>query len=265
MKKEPFISRKEYIVPDLFRKIQNLVALQTTRCGGVSPHPYDSLNFGLNTGDSRENIEQNTLRLCHLLGITDNRLACSDQVHGTSIFHAIAPGFYPGYDAFVTAEKELFLCIFTADCFPVLLCDTETMSVAAIHAGWKGTAGHIVTKTIDVMRERFGSDPKNLLAWIGTGISQSAYEVDAGVAEAFEKEHLAPSREYGKFNLDLAGANRSQLIKAGVPESQVECSALCTSDDAALYYSYRRDAGRTGRMLSMIGVTTVRKMRNRAQ
>jgi len=260
------MSRIEYIVPELFGDIENLVALQTTRRGGISPAPFDGLNLGRNTADNLTNIEENTLKLCGLLDIKPDQLAGSDQVHGTEILHAISPGFFSGYDALVTNEKDIFLCVFTADCYPVLLCDTKTMTVAAIHSGWKGAAGGIVTKTVLFMQERFGTDPRNLLAWIGTGIAQSAYEVDAAVAEAFDSEHLAPSlRQTRKFNLDLAGANRRQLLDAGIPPSRIECSAFCSSADAGLFYSYRRDAGITGRMASIIGVTTRRSLQDQGQ
>jgi len=266
MKHEPCISRIEYVVPELFSNIENLVALQTTRKGGISPAPFDGLNLGRNTADSPANIKENTLKLCMLLGIKPEQLAGSDQVHGTEIMHAISPGFFSGYDALVTNEKNIFLCIFTADCYPVLLCDTQTMAVAAIHSGWKGAAGGIVSKTVLFMQERFGTDPGNLLAWIGTGIAQSAYEVDAAVAGAFDSEHLAPSlRQTGKFNLDLAGANRRQLLDAGIPPSRIACSAFCSSADAGLFYSYRRDAGITGRMASIIGVTTERNPKDRGR
>lgn len=248
--------RNEYVVPALFGDVENLLALQTTKRGGISPAPFESLNLGRNTADNPKHVDENTRRLCQLLDIKPEQLAGSEQVHGTAILHVLSPGFSYGYDALVTKELGVYLCIFTADCFPVLLCDTQTMAVAAIHAGWKGTAGGIVTKTVLFMQEQFGTNPENLLAWVGTGISQAAYEVDAAVAGWFDSAYLMPSPgDTGKYNLDLAGANRSQLLDAGIPPSRIECSAFCSSHDADLFYSYRRDAGNTGRMLSMIGLT----------
>ncbi|NTU86669.1 MAG: peptidoglycan editing factor PgeF [Chlorobiaceae bacterium] len=245
----------EYIVPGIFSGIDDLVALQTTRRGGLSPAPFESLNLGRNTGDSTENVRANTDVLCRAVQIAPERIVCSDQVHGTSVLHARQPGFYPGYDALVTANSNIFLCIFTADCYPVLLFDPENLAVAAVHAGWKGTAGGIVAKTIDLMQLQFHSNPGNLLAWIGTGISQPAYEVDMSVAEQFPSAHRMPSDpEKKKALLDLCGANRTQLLDAGVPARQIESSPFCAAGDSDLFYSYRRDAGRTGRMGSIIGL-----------
>jgi YfiH family protein len=256
MKQESCAPCNEFIVPELFSNVGNLVALQTTRAGGISPAPFASLNLGRNTPDRPEHVAENTRRLCRLLRIEPDRLAGSDQVHGTRICNVLSPGFFEGYDALVTNTRNIYLCIFTADCFPVLLFDPETMAVAAIHAGWKGTAGGIAAKTVGMMQELFGSSPENLLAWIGTGISQAAYEIDSPVAKSFSNEHLIPSPgKAGKFMLDLAGANRSQLLGSGLLPSRIECSVHCSARDEALFYSYRRDEGRTGRMASIIGIT----------
>lgn len=246
--------KPEYIAPGIFSGIDDLVALQTTRKGGVSPDPFGTLNLGRNTEDSMENVRENTAALCRALQISPERLAGSDQVHGSEVLHARQPGFYRGYDALVTASRGIYLCIFTADCFPVLLFDPENRVVAAAHAGWKGSAGHIVVKTLERMRRQFRSDPRRVLAWIGTGISQAAYEVDLAVARQFPPVFGTESPQENKMLLDLGGVNRAQLLDAGVPERQIESSPFCASGDSELFYSYRRDAGRTGRMASIIGL-----------
>ncbi|MBM3163474.1 MAG: peptidoglycan editing factor PgeF [Chlorobi bacterium] len=258
--------RPEHIVPGIFSGAENLLALQTTRRGGVSPAPFESLNLGKATGDDAGNIASNTSALCNHVGIVPERLACSDQVHGTEVLHVRQPGFYPGYDAFVTSCPDIYLCVFTADCFPVLLHDAENQAIAAIHAGWRGTAGGIVIKTVEAMRRLFNSRPEDITAWIGTGISQAAYEVDASVAGNFPADHCIPSRAGGeKFLLDLAGVNKKQLVDTAVAQTRIECSSFCAFLDRDLFYSYRRDAGRTGRMASIIGITPGRKMQDRQQ
>ena len=114
----------------------------------------------------------------------------------------------------------------------------------------------IVPKTITVMQQRFKSNPDDLLAWIGTGISQAAYEVEFAVADNFSPTHYkATPSGNGKYLLDLAGANREQLLHSGVPEKQIETSTFCSARDSNLFFSYRRDAGKTGRMVSLIGLT----------
>lgn len=254
----------EYIVPEQLSGIDGLVALQTTRKGGVSPAPFLSLNLGRNTGDRPENVRENTLRLCRSLGIYPEQLAGSDQVHGTEVLHVREPGFHKGYDALVTSACAVYLCIFTADCFPVLLFDPKNRAVAAVHAGWKGTAGGIVMKTIAFMRQLFGTDPAGLVAWIGTGISQAEYEVDAAVAGQFPAaDRLQADQDGKKFFLDLAAANSAQLAEAGVPATHTGRSPFCASRDKDMFYSYRRDAGLTGRMASIIGLTSPRQRLDR--
>lgn len=246
-----------YITPRLFCGTDNLVALQTTRKGGVSPEPFGTLNLGRNTADLPENVQENTERLCRSAGLSSDRLAASDQVHGTAICHVRQPGVRNGFDALVTAERDVFLCVFTADCFPVLLFDPQNRAVAAIHAGWKGTAGKIVAKTVAEMSALFGTVPGELIAWIGTGISQAEYEVSEEVAQKIPSAHYRAAEGGGKtVLLDLAACNKAQLTGAGVPATQIERSPFCSYRDSELFYSYRRDAGNTGRMASVIGFTS---------
>ncbi len=247
----------EYIVPDCFRGYQGLIALQSTRKGGVSNGEYSSLNLGGNTGDRPDLVDENTRRLCSAAGIKLEQLVRSDQVHGTEILFAEKPGRYHGYDSLITDKNNLFLCIFTADCYPVLIYDPRHNASGAIHAGWKGTAGQIVVKTLAAMTHRFQSIPAECLAYIGTGISASAYEVEREVAKEFppdtsKRSPFSPDEE--KYLLDLGMVNYRQLLASGVPASNIERSPFCSSGDKDLFFSYRRDQGITGRMVSLIGV-----------
>ncbi len=250
---------EKYIVPDSFLPYGELIALQSTRNGGESEGPFASLNLGRNTGDVQEHIEKNFQRLCTDIGIHPGRLVTSRQVHGTEILVAEEPGDYDGYDALITDKKNLFLCIFTADCYPVLVYDPRHNASGAIHAGWKGSAGAIVMKTIEAMRARFNSLPEECLAWVGTGISPEAYEVGREVALEFPAESCkrSPDRHNEeRYLLDLALVNHQQLLASGVPPANIELSPLCTVRDSTLFFSYRRDQGQTGRMVSLIGVHT---------
>jgi hypothetical protein len=244
--------------PDIFTGFDTLLALQTTRKGGSSLAPYDSLNLGLNTGDDRRQVENNFDLLCSHLKIDRSNLVFSDQVHGTEILQALEPGGYKGFDAIISDRPGLYLCIFTADCFPVLVYDSRNRAAGAIHAGWKGTAGQIVLSTLKYMRDVFRTRPEDCFAYVGTGISAEHYEVGEEVARHFSDSYLTPSStadaDSHSHLLDLAGANMDQLRSFGIPVSQIECSRYCSSRNNALFYSYRRDGGRTGRMLSMIGL-----------
>ncbi len=249
-----------YIVPDCFRDNTDLLALQSTRLGGVSEGPYSSLNLGGNTGDLPEKIQKNMLLLCSAAGIGSNRLVSSNQVHGTGILYAEEPGHHDGYDAFVTDKPDLFLCIFTADCYPVLIYDPKQRAVGAAHAGWKGTAGEIVMKTVAEMSARFNTEASDCLAYIGAGISAGAYEVGREVCERFPEEFCMTKilTDGGrKYFLDLGKANRRQLLNSGIPAENIECSPFCSFIDREMFYSYRRDNGMTGRMVSLIGMRTL--------
>ncbi|NTW82225.1 MAG: peptidoglycan editing factor PgeF [Chlorobiaceae bacterium] len=247
----------EYIVPECFSETGNLLALQSTRQGGVSEGPYASLNLGRNTGDTPEKIHENLLLLCSAAGIGKDRLVSSNQVHGTSILYAQNPGHYDGYDAFVTDKADLFLCILTADCYPVMIYDRKRRVVGAAHAGWKGTAGKIATKTIDEMSACFNTEPSDCLAYIGTGISAGVYEVGKEVFDLFPEEfsmkRISPGGDL-KYFLDLAKANCRQLLDSGLAEANIEQSPFCSFLDSEMFYSYRRDNGTTGRMVSLIGI-----------
>ena len=146
-------------------------------------------------------------------------------------------------DALITAQPGLLLTIRTADCIPVLIADPVRRAVAAIHAGWRGTAAGIAGKTVKKMMESFSSDPADLIAAIGPGIGKCCFEVGPEVAEQFAG---------GERHVDLAGANRRDLIAAGV--SRIAVGAPCTCCQVGLFHSFRREKSQE-RMISAIGIT----------
>jgi YfiH family protein len=253
------ILTQKYLTPDCFRQYRRLIALQSTRNGGVSEGAYFSLNVGKNTDDHEEKVRENTRLLCAAAGLNPECMVSSEQIHGTAILCAERPGHYHGYDALITDRTNLFLCIFTADCYPVLIYDPQHNASAAIHAGWKGSAGKIVLKTMTAMQSSFNSEPSECLAYIGTGISPEAYEVGREVAMEFPPDcrHRSPSRkEEEKYLLDLGMVNYRQLLATGIPASNIERSPFCTVRNSDRFFSYRRDSGKTGRMVSLIGINS---------
>jgi YfiH family protein len=205
----------------IFHGIPNLVAIQTTRSGGVSGEPLDSLNLGSHVGDDPAHVLENYQLLGAFLGLD-------------------------GYEALITNTSGLFVGILTADCYPILIHDRRTGSSGAAHAGWQGAAGRIAEKSVNAMRDAYGTNPAECLAWVGTGISGERYEIGAEVAALFDKRYLKPSPSgEGRQLLDLSAANRDQLIEAGIPSSQVQCSEFCSYRDADRFFSYRRDNGKT--------------------
>lgn len=244
----------EYCIhPGIFMPFDNLLALQTLRHGGVSPHPWASLNFGHNTGDSISNIDRNRTLLCSHIAIDPDAIATADQVHGTEVCHVTGGGHYSGYDAFITDTPGVFPAILTADCYPVLIYDPVHQAAGAIHAGWKGTASNITGKTVLAMQQAFGSRAAECKAWIGTGISREAYEVGPEVASCFDSRYIQHP-ENDRFTLDIAAVNRDQLLAKGVKSESIALSPFCTARDNRHFFSYRHELGCTGRMLSLIGI-----------
>ena len=153
----------------------------------------------------------------------------------------------------ITAQPDLAISVRTADCYPILLADTRNHALAAIHAGWRGTAAHIVVKTLEKMKDEFGTQPADIVAAIGPGIGACCYEVGEEVA-----------REFGfdaRTHLDLMLENRKQLEAAGVPSEKIEALGVCTFCDAERFFSYRRDQKDAGRMTSYIAIKSEIKPR----
>lgn len=186
-------------------------------------------------------------------------------------------------DGLITAMPNLALGIQTADCLPVVLVDPKRRAVGVFHAGWRGTIKRIVEKGVGEMHRHFGSNPRDLKAAIGPGIHRCCYEVGAEVREQFESqfsyapklfhevEERDPVREKypmlfltarppghsvlpKKIFLDLVEANRRQLLAAGVTARNIEASSLCTNCRPDLLFSYRAEKGKTGRMMSVVGI-----------
>ena len=151
--------------------------------------------------------------------------------------------------------KDFCLCVSTADCVPVLLYDKEKQVIAAVHAGWRGTVGRIVEKTIEVMRIQYGTEGKDLVACIGPSISLESFEVGDEVYAAFEEagfDMARIARRYEKWHLDLWEANRMQLLANGVLPEHIEVAGICTFQCYEDFFSARRLGIKSGRILSGI-------------
>jgi polyphenol oxidase len=241
------------------------VAVQgfTTRHEGVSRQPYNSLNLGCNTFDSPHNVQGNRSILARAFGATTHKMVTVSQVHGLDLLIIDTPN--PEYshfqklecDGIVTNQPGVMIGVCVADCVPLLLLDPVKRVVAALHAGWKGTAGNMAKKGVYTMVEMFASEPADILAAIGPSIGGCCYEVDIPVMEAFTKsgsglECFDRETAPGKWRLKLADANRQQLLQAGLPCTNIATSGLCVSCEHDLFFSYRRDKGETGRQMGFI-------------
>jgi YfiH family protein len=177
----------------------------------------------------------------------DPRLATLHQIHSDIVVrpHGRAGQLGDG-DALIENRPGNLLAVKTADCIPILLVDCTHCAVAVVHAGWRGTVRAIAGRTVRAMTEQFGTNPARLRAAIGPGIGKCCYEVGAEVAVHFG--------ENGPCHIDLAAANRAQLLAAGLADERIYVADLCTKCGAGDFHSYRRDKERSGRMLSFAGI-----------
>lgn len=234
----------------------------STRLGGVSPFPENSLNLAGFSDDTRENIFENRRRFLTAFD-GDYELALALQVHGVDIRivrtrDEIGDSDEPA-DAVISDLSNVLAGAKTADCVPVLIGDTRTKAYAAVHAGWRGTVQSIVQAAIKKLGEIYGSRTKDLICAIGPAAGCSSYEIGQDVIDQFaenfagSEKYFTPTRE-GHALIDLHSANRDQLMASGV--SDIYTAPLCTMERADLFFSYRRekgDFGKTGRLLSVIG------------
>lgn len=238
----------------VFAGFPHLSAGESTRHGGVSQAPFESLNLGKSTGDDPEKVLENRRRFCAALGFEPAQLAWSKQVHGDLVRLVDAPGGSEGFDALVTATPGVWLAVSVADCTPILVYDRRLQVVAAVHAGWRGTAAGIVYKTLTQMALSFGSVGADCFAYIGTCIDECSFEVGEEVAAFFDETFKRFDPERQKFFVDLKQANVAQLRDFGVPQTQIEVSPFSTVRHNEDYFSHRLENGVTGRMMAVIGM-----------
>ena len=254
MSDTPIVTSLSYRIPTIFTNFPELVVAESTRHGGVSPIPFFSLNLGINTVDAATNVDENRRRFFSVIGTTPDRFASSHQVHGTDVLYATEPGRFDGYDALITDQPGLVIGVSVADCVPILLYDHGHKAVAAVHAGWRGTIGGIVSETLSRMQQQFDTQPNQCYAYVGTCIDAISFEVGPEVAEQFAPDFKRMDAGTGKGYVDLKAANVKYLTDFGIPPAQIGLSPFSTVLDNDDYFSHRAERGQTGRMLAVIGV-----------
>jgi YfiH family protein len=238
----PFRWEGEHIRADL----PGAGVLFSTRRGGVSPPPYESLNLGRLTDDAGEHVDENRERLAAAVGLPRARFLYGRQVHGARVRRALEPPAearpVADEDGQATALADAAALVFVADCLPIAL--AAEGAVAAIHGGWRGLAAGIVAEGVAALRELGAHGPVS--AAIGPGAAGCCYEVGEEVHEAF----AAYGARRGERNLDLPAVARAQLAEAGV--AHVHDVGLCAMCCFGLFFSHRRDGGVTGRQAGVV-------------
>lgn len=246
------------------------IAFSTSRAGGVGIDTYASFNVNPFCGDSPESVSRNRALLCRELDIPESHLIIPHQTHDTKA-REIDFSFLEkpqeerrqlleGIDAVYTRERGICVSVSTADCIPVLLCNPKAGIVAAIHAGWRGTCGRIVEKTLQEVIRNYGVKGEDFQAIIGPGISLDSFEVGDEVYQAFSDAGFgmtAIARRYPaavgeKWHIDLWECNRLQLLAMGVPAAQIQVAGICTYKQHETYFSARRLGIKSGRILTGI-------------
>ncbi len=237
----------------------------STRLGGVSDFPKDSLNLAGFDEDSAENIYENRKRFLKLFD-GNFELATAWQVHGNDVKLVRnledAGNDEEKFDALTSKIENILIGVKTADCVPVLIGDPHTKSFAAVHAGWRGTVESIVLKAIEKMQNEFGTKPEDLICSIGPAATCKNYEIGQDVIDAFHKKFSTGGKLFvetrkGHALIDLHLANKEQLLSVGVKEENIFTASLCTMERTDLFFSYRKEKksyGKTGRLLSVIGL-----------
>lgn len=238
----------------------------STRRGGVSQGMWASLNLGVNRGDDPDHVRENYRRFLCAVGAEGGRLAMTNQVHKdtvrvvTSADWKTDPYEKVEYEAdgLMTATPGVALMVFGADCLPVLLYDPVRRAVAAVHAGWRGTAAGIVTRAVERMQEVYGSRPEDILAAIGPGIGADCFETHEDVPNAMMAAVSTPAlqfiqiKENGKYAVDLKGINAKRLEQAGLSTEHIAVSSDCTCCDPDKYWSHRKMGTNRGSMAAVI-------------
>ena len=249
----------DWIYPD-WPAPKNVRAVVTTRgappINTINESAFNHFNFALHVGDNEESVLKHRAVLAKKIGLAAENLYWLNQVHGQIIVTLpdISSGTHTA-DGSETMEHDLACIVMTADCLPVLLCSHDGAQVAAIHAGWKGLSEGILLKAIEGFQQ-----PEKVIVWLGPAISQKHFEVGEEVRQAFISSHsdaknaFIPSQQTKKWMADLYALARIQLNSIGV--NNIYGGNFCTYSEEDKFYSYRRDGISSGRMASLIYISS---------
>ncbi len=238
---------------NIFSEYENLIAVFSTKKGGFSKGFYNSLNLGFSTNDSKKDVIENRKIFFYNIDISENKIAWVHQVHGNNIIIAEKCGNLGIGDGLITETSDIFLCGTYADCASILVFEPEKQIAGLFHAGWKGVLKKITIRGIENICKYYNVQPDNLLVGISPHIKQCCYVVKKDVASLFNQKFLKKiDKEHWMLNIE--NAIIEQLLDKGIKEKNIERSDFCTSCNEDMFFSYRRDKGKTGRMIAVIGI-----------
>lgn len=241
----------------------------STRLGGVSEGVLSTMNLGFGRNDLPENVVKNHEIIANAIGFNPENIVASKQTHTTNVKIVskkdCGKGIYrerdyDDVDGMITNEKGIVLATYFADCVPLYMVDTKNKAIGLSHSGWRGTVGKIGKVTLDLMKETYGTNPKDVIACIGPSICRDCYEVSEDVATEFEaafkgrKKDILINKGNGKYQLDLWECNYIIFKECGVYEENIHMPDICTYHNMEMMFSHRATQGRRGNLAAFLSI-----------
>ena len=241
----------------------------STRLGGVSEGVLSTMNLGFGRNDLPENVVKNHEIIANAIGFNPENIVASKQTHTTNVKIVskkdCGKGIYrerdyDDVDGMITNEKGIVLATYFADCVPLYMVDTKNKAIGLSHSGWRGTVGKIGKVTLDLMKETYGTNPKDVIACIGPSICRDCYEVSEDVATEFEaafkgrKKDILINKGNGKYQLDLWECNYIIFKECGVYEENIHMPDICTCHNMEMMFSHRATQGRRGNLAAFLSI-----------
>lgn len=256
-----------YISFDILEKTGLVLNGFSTREGGVSKEHLSTMNLGFSRGDLESNVLENHKIISEAIGFDYKNIVTTNQTHTTNVRIVtekdkgkgiITPRDYSDVDGLITNVRNLPLATYYADCVPLYFLDTKNKVIGLSHSGWKGTVNKIALVTVNIMKENFGTDSKDVIACIGPSICQSCYEISDDVAKEFmvafkghEKEILI-DKGNEKYQLDLWKANVLNFVESGIELSNIAVTDICTCCNKDILFSHRGLKGMRGNLAAFL-------------
>lgn len=241
----------------------------STRLGGVSEGVLSTMNLGFGRNDLPGNVVKNHEIIANAIGFNPENIVASKQTHTTNVKIVskkdCGKGIYrerdyDDVDGMITNEKGIVLATYFADCVPLYMVDTKNKAIGLSHSGWRGTVGKIGKVTLDLMKETYGTNPKDVIACIGPSICRDCYEVSEDVATEFEaafkgrKKDILINKGNGKYQLDLWECNYIIFKECGVYEENIHMPDICTCHNMEMMFSHRATQGRRGNLAAFLSI-----------
>ena len=241
----------------------------STRLGGVSEGVLSTMNLGFGRNDLPENVVKNHEIIANAIGFNPENIVASKQTHTTNVKIVskkdCGKGIYrerdyDDVDGMITNEKGIVLATNFADCVPLNMVDTKNKAIGLSHSGWRGTVGKIGKVTLDLMKETYGTNPKDVIACIGPSICRDCYEVSEDVATEFEaafkgrEKDILINKGNGKYQLDLWECNYIIFKECGVYEENIHMPDICTCHNMEMMFSHRATQGRRGNLAAFLSI-----------